>query len=33
MLRLGRKTKEEVAGGFVITDTLMIGRWEKSKAY
>ncbi|RVW63006.1 DNA-directed RNA polymerase 3B, chloroplastic [Vitis vinifera] len=27
-----RKTKEEVAGGFVITDTLMIGRWEKSKA-
>ena len=33
LVRLGRKTKEEVAGGFVLIDTLMIGRWEKSKAY
>ena len=29
LLRLGRKTKLGVAGGFVLIDTLMIGKWEK----
>ena len=29
LLRLRRKTKVEVAGGFVLIDTLMIERWEK----
>ena len=33
LLRLGRKTKVEIVGGFVLIDTLMIGRWEKLKAY
>ena len=33
LLRLGRKRKLGVAGGLVLIDTLMIGWWEKSKAY
>ena len=32
LLRLGRKTELGVAGGLVLIDTLMIGRWEKLKA-